>query len=96
MAAGIQANPNRIDENITSIAIAFRTVAEQARNLNSQVNGGGNGTAYLNSIGYPDPVTALQMIGYLENLAGVYSGTATVAAAFNFDTALAPVWGGQV
>lgn len=96
MTAGNQANPTRIDQNITAVALAFREAADQARNLNSIVNGGGNGTVYLNSIGYPDPVTALQMIGYLENLSGVYFGTATVAASFDFDTALAPTWGGQV
>lgn len=96
MTAGNQANPTRIDEDITSIALAFRAVCTQARNLNSQVNGSGNGTAYLQSIGYPDTVTALQMIGFLNNLAGVYFGTATVAATFAFDNALAPTWGGQV
>lgn len=96
MTAGNQANPARIDEDITSIALAFRAVCAQARNLNSQVNGGGNGTTYLTSINYPDPATALQMIGYLNNLAGVYFGTATVAAVFPFDNALAPTWGGQV
>ena len=96
MTAGIQSNATKIDENITQIAVAFRAVCTQARNLNSQVNGGGNGTAYLQGIGYADTVTALQMIGYLNNLAGVYFGTATVGAAFPFDNALAPTWGGQV
>lgn len=96
MTAGQQANASRIDEDITSIALAFRDVCIRAKNLNTQVNGGGNGTAYLTGIGYTDTVTALQLIGYLSNLAGVYYGTATVSPAFNFDNGLAPCWGGQV
>lgn len=95
MTAGIQASPGRIDEDITNIALAFRAVCTQAKNLNTQVNGAGNGTAYLDGIAYPDPATALTLIGYLANLAGVYFGTATVAADFNFDNGLAPAWGGQ-
>jgi hypothetical protein len=96
MTAGVQANPTRIDEDITNCVLAFREVCTQARNLNTQVNGAGNGTAYLSGIGYPDPTSALLLIGYLSNLAGVYFGTATVASDFNFDQGLAPAWGGQV
>jgi hypothetical protein len=93
----MQASASRIDEDITNIALAFRAVCLQAKNLNTQVNGGPvNGTAYLNSIEYPDPATALQLIGYLSNLAGVYFGTATVASDFNFDQGLSPAWGGQI
>ena len=103
MTAGYQATPSKIDEDITNIALAFRAVCAQARNLNSQVNGSGNGTSYLNSIAYPDPTTALQMISYLNELAGVYFGTVQAGGAggngailFNFDTALAETWAGLV
>ena len=96
MAAGLQASASRIDEDITNIALAFRQVCTQARNLNTQVNGAGNGTAYLQGVGYADPSTALLLIGYLNNLAGVYFGTATVSSDFAFDNALAPAWGGQI
>lgn len=96
MVAGIQANAARIDEDITNIALALRAACTQARNLNVQVNGAGNGQAYLAGIGHTDPTTALQYIGYLENMASLYFGLVNLPASFNFDSGLAPSWGGIV
>lgn len=88
---------------------------QAAVNLSTQVNGTGQGLEYLESIGYssaPNPENpgdqsdaawALQVIAYLNTVAGVYfggvrqggDGTAGSAVAFNFNNALAELWNGQ-
>jgi hypothetical protein len=97
MTVGQQASSAVIDQTLTSLALQLRVVMEKLRNLNTQVNGQGNGTAYLEALGYSstDAAAALNLVGYMSNQQGVYFGTATVSSAFNFDTALSVLWAGQ-
>lgn len=98
MSVGQQTNSSTIDATLTSLAIRIRELMDAAQNLNTLVSSGGNVLAFLESIGYSaaDAATAQTLIGYINNLQGVYHGTATVAAPFNFDNALSPLWAGQV
>lgn len=101
MSVGQQANNATIDGTLTNLALQLSALMGKIRNLNTLVNngvGGQTGTQFLESIGYDaaDAATAEQLVGYLNNLQGVYYGTATVAAAFDFDNQLSVLWGGQV
>jgi hypothetical protein len=82
-----------------------------AVNLSTQVNGQGNGVAYLASIGYstvpsvtnPGGVSDAQLasnyVNYLSNITGVYYGSVAsgngTAITFNFNNALSPLWNGR-
>lgn len=89
MPIGIGTQPTNasINNQLTAMALQLRDLLQQAANLSVQVNGTGQGLAYLTSIGYgnvanplnPGSITdaayALQMISYLNTLSGVYEGT---------------------
>ena len=108
MPVGAAIGSSQVDNIITSLAVQLRTVMQQIGNLNLAVNGQGAGLAYLESIGYDstanpanpggvsDAEFALNMISYLNTVAGVYFGTATQGAAFNFNQQLSEVWAGRV
>lgn len=108
MPVGATIGSSQVDNIITSLAVQLRTVMQQIGNLNLAVNGQGAGLAYLESIGYsaaPDPANpggvsdaefALNMISYLNTVAGVYFGTATQGTEFNFNQQLSEVWAGRV
>ena len=46
--------------------------------------------------GVSDAQYALNMISYLNTVAGVYFGTATQGTAFNFDQQLSQMWAARV
>jgi hypothetical protein len=108
MPVGAAIGSSQIDNVITALAVNLRNIMRQIYNLNLAVNGQAAGLAYLESIGYSgtanpanpgsvsDAQLALNMIAYLNTVAGVYFGTATQATDFAFDQALSQVWGGQV
>ncbi len=108
MAVGSTIGSSQMDNMITSFAIALRDACRKISNLSLSVNGQGQGLAYLQSIGYSgtpdaknpggvsDAQLALNVISYLNTVAGVYFGTATQATTFNFDQQLSEVWAGQV
>ena len=108
MSAGASVGSSQIDNTITALAVSLRDICRQVYNLNLLVNGQGAGLAYLESIGYgsaanpanpggiSDAELALNIISYLNTVAGIYFGTATQASAFNFDQQLSEVWAGQV
>lgn len=97
-----------MDNIITALAVRLRDVMQSILKLDLSVNGAGAGLAYLQSIGYSntanpanpggisDAALALNVISYLNTVAGVYFGTATQGTTFNFDQQLAEVWAGQV
>jgi hypothetical protein len=84
---GIQPTNSTINNSLTSPALQMRNLMQAVANLNSQVNGNGEGLAYLESIGYssvPNPANpnsisdaqyAQTCIAYLNQPAGVYMGT---------------------
>lgn len=94
MTVGTQANSSMIDGQLTTLSVAVRKLMQQIADLNTYVNGQAQGQALLQQLGYSsaDATTALQMIGYLHTLAGVYFGTATQGTDFNFDNALSVLW----
>ncbi len=108
MPVGATIGSSQIDNMITSFAVHLRDVCREIANLDLSVNGQGQGLAYLQSIGYSntpdaknpggvsDAQHALNVISYLNTVAGVYFGTATQATIFNFDQQLSEVWAGQV
>lgn len=108
MPVGAAIGSSQVDNIITALAVRLRDVMRQVSNLSLAVNGQGAGLAYLESIGYSgtanpanpggisDAQYALNMISYLNTVAGVYFGTATQGTAFSFDQELSQVWGGQV
>jgi|SRR5579859_2152686 len=107
MAVGNQPTTSVIDQQLTNLALTMRNLMQQFQNLSKQVNGQGTGLQYMEQIGYSsaanpqnpgnlsDAAWALQCIGYMNTLAGVYYGTASQGSEFDFDNALALLWCGQ-
>lgn len=87
MSVGGQPAASQIDNLLTNFSVQMRNLFQGISNLNTQVNGQGNGLAYLGQIGYstvpsaqnPGGVSNAQlaqnMIAYLNTMAGVYYGT---------------------
>jgi hypothetical protein len=108
MPVGATIGFGQVDNIMSSLAVQMRDVMRQVYNLNLTVNGQGQGLAYLQSIGYPstpnpanpggvsDAQLALNMIAYLNTVAGVYFGTAVQTPAYNFDQQLSSLWAGRV
>lgn len=115
MSVGNQATNTDIDNTLTNLTVNVRELMAKIVNLSTQVNGTGQGLAYLESIGYSaaanpanpgeqsDAAWALQVIAYLNTVAGCYYGTvrqggdgsAGSATTFNFNNALAQLWQGR-
>lgn len=104
MTIGSQAGTATIDQQLTSLSLGMRNLLQQVRDLNTFVNGQGNGLSFLESLGFSsgDASSALTFISYLNTIAGCYFGTVqqggsggSGAIDFNFDNALAPLWAGQ-
>lgn len=107
MPVGSVIGADQINNTITSLAVRLRDLMEEIRHLDLEVNGQGDGLAYLESIGFSgtanpanpggisDAQYALNMISYEHTMSGVYFGTATQGTAFDFDQALAAVWAGH-
>jgi hypothetical protein len=108
MSVGAQASSGTVDQDLTDLTVSWRNLATRAANLNTWINGGGNGLAYLEQLGYSsagnpdnpggisDAQYALNIIGYLNSLSGVFFGTATQGSEFDFANALAPLCAGQL
>lgn len=101
MTVGQQANSTIMDQTLTNLAIQVRDLMERIHNLNTQVNGQGNGLAYLEGIGYDagSAATAQTLINYFANIQGIYFGQIPYGdppAAVVIDTVLSVLWGGQV
>lgn len=87
MSVGGQANKESIDAALTDLAVSYRNLCTKIDRLSKQVNGQGNGIAYLTRVGYDntaanpanpgsqtDAAWALQAIAYLNTMSGVYHG----------------------
>jgi len=108
MPVGASVGNSQVNNIMSSLSVQLRDVMRQIYNLNLAVNGQGAGLAYLESIGYSgtsnpanpgsvsDAQLALNMISYLNTVAGVYFGTATQSTQFNFDQQLSMLWAGHV
>lgn len=108
MPVGATIGYTQINNTITALAVQMRTLMTNINNLNMSVNGQNAGLAYLVSIGYDntanpdnpggisDAQYALNMIAYLNTVAGFYFGTAGAQPAYNYNNELSQVWAGQV
>lgn len=107
MSVGPVITSATVNTALSNFPVQLRDLMQQLANLSISVNSTGDGLAYLEQIGFSssanpdnpgntsDAQYALDLIGYLDNIAGVYFGTATVATEFNFNNAFAPFWNGQ-
>jgi hypothetical protein len=107
MAVGVQGNNATVDQQLTSLSVQLRNTMFQIGNLNSWINGQGDGLVVLADLGYStvpsstnpggvsDAQFASNMISYLNTVAAVYNGTAAQTPAFNFNQELSQLWAGQ-
>lgn len=108
MPVGASISREQLDNILSNLAVNYRNISQLAANLSVEVNGQGQGLAFLEDRGYssaPNPANpggisdaawALQLVDYFSNMSGVWFGTATQAATFNYNNAAAPLWGGQL
>lgn len=113
MSVGNQATKVSIDQSLSGLSVQARELMQTIANLSTQVNGQGAGLAYLEEIGYSsasnannpssqsDAAYALELLAYLNTVAGVFFGTVqaggsggTGAVAFNYNSALSTLWAG--
>jgi hypothetical protein len=100
MAVGTLPTEAGVNSQLTALALTLRNNFAAITNLFTCINelGGDTGlTAGLEAIGFSagDAATASTLLGYMNTIAGVYSGTATQPTDFNFANALSLLWGGQ-
>jgi len=86
-----------IDNDITTFSVGMRNLMTAVQNLSLNVNGQGDGQAFLESVGYDsdDAATALNAISYLNTVAAVYFGDAAQADEYDFNQQLSQYWAGQ-
>lgn len=107
MPVGMQASQAGMNQSLTNLSTALRDLMSVVNNLVTEVTNGGDGLAYLESIGFgstaddanpgniSDAQYALNMINYLGTVSGVYFGTATQGSEFDFNSELSVLWAGQ-
>jgi len=107
MSVGQAANAGQVDTDLINYALGLRDLMQQITNLSTWINGQGSGLAYLEQLGYSsdanpsnpgsvsDAQMALNLIAYLNTVAGVYYGTATQGTTFNFNNELSQLWNGR-
>jgi hypothetical protein len=96
-----------MDQTLSSLAVQLRALMTQVQNEWTFVNNGAAGSAVevLTGIGYDntddtspggqtDAAYASYVLDTMNTLAQVYFGDATQASDFDFNNALAPLWGG--
>ncbi len=95
MAVGNQVSTGTINNQLTALAVALRNDCVNIANFQEYVVS--LGLSGLEAIGFSaaDAQTVLNMVSYLNTIAGVYKGTATQAAAFDFSNATCGLWAGQ-
>jgi hypothetical protein len=95
MPVGTQSNNSMIDQKLTALAVALRNDCQAIANFQEYVVL--LGLAGLEAAGYSpaDAQTVLTLVSYLNTIAGVYKGTATQAAVFDFSNATCGLWAAQ-
>lgn len=86
MSVGGQTSNVTVDQKLTDLAVDLRDWCQRAANLDTEINGGGQGLQVLETLGYqgaanpnnPGNMTDAQyaqtLIAYLMDIAGVYYG----------------------
>src|SRR5260370_10191725 len=97
MPIGTQMTVAQMNQQLTSFAVQHRNISDQVQTWARQI--AAIGSAGLQAVPYnmsqPDADAMIQKANYFLNLAGVFYGTATVGAAFNFDNAFLGLYAGQ-
>lgn len=106
LTLGNSVGSSQISSQLTSVSVQLRDTMRVIYNLYTFINGGGNGLAVLEQIGFSstadsnnpgdisDAQYALNMVNYLGTVMALYYGTATQGTVFNFDTELSILWAG--
>lgn len=108
---GAQADPLNINNALSNAALQLRDLAYNASNLFTSVkslteDGAISMTQVLANLGYdnvettaPGGLTAAAYAAFIienmNNLAQVYYGNLTISVAYNYNAALAPLWGSR-
>lgn len=104
MSVGNVANESYLNDQLTQLALGLRNTCQAIGNLNTFINGQGQGFATLEALGFgsADATAFLANLAYMNTIAGVYKGTVqqggtggTGAIDYDFDNQLAPLWAGQ-
>lgn len=86
MSVGQQGSSATVDNALTNLATGIRDMMSAATDLNTWINGQGNGVAYLGQLGYStipsstnpggvsDAQLASNMIAYFNTLSAIYFG----------------------
>lgn len=107
MPVGTQPSKAAMDQTLTSMAVQLRNLAFQAESQWLYVNNGAAGTPIqvLTSIGYDntnsnapgnqsDAAYAAYLLTMFDTLVQIFKGQAAPPA-YNYESALAPLWAGQ-
>jgi hypothetical protein len=107
VTVGQATGSGQVDISLINLSVGMRDLMQQVVNLSTWINGQGDGLAYLEQLGYSasadsenpgsisDAQMALNLIAYLNTIAGVYYGTATQGTTFNFNNELSQLWNGR-
>jgi hypothetical protein len=95
MAIGDQPTVASVNQALTSFSSGLRNLCQQIKDEQEEITD--MGTAGLIALGFSsgDAANVVTMFNYMSTIAGVYFGTATQPATFNFDNALSGLWGGE-
>lgn len=95
MTIGQQADTASINQALTSYAVQLRNLCEQIGDFNLFV--AQLGAPGLEAIGFDaaDAASVVSQAAVMNTMTALYMGTATQAAEFDFNNALAPLWAGQ-
>jgi hypothetical protein len=97
MAIGNQATPAGLYSQLTQLSLNLREVMQDISDFNlfvGQLGAAGLEAAPI-SMDSTDAAALVAAAAILNTPAAVYFGTATQAAEYNFNNALAPYWAGQ-
>jgi hypothetical protein len=97
MTVGIQANYGLLQQQIGQLALNLRNDCQNILNLWEWVNSPSMGATGLEALGFStaDATEAVTQINYMATVAQLYKGNATQPTVYDFDTQLAPLWGGN-
>jgi hypothetical protein len=95
MTIGNQATVAGINQSLSSYAVQLRNPCEQLGDFNLFI--AQLGMTGLVGLGFAaaDAANVIVQAAVLNTIAALYEGTATQAAEFDFNNALAPLWAGQ-
>lgn len=94
---GLQVNAQQLNTMVGQTAVNLRNACQAAANLQEFIVAQGTSglTSAPISMSAQDAASIQAICSYMSTVAGVFFGTATQGSDFDFDSALAGVYGGQ-